>query len=146
MSYCIFCDTELGPDTTEEHILHDCLGGRETASEVLCSHHNNVFGGTIDDAFAFPLLPIRNLMQFKSGKMRLAEMETEYRKRAIPSEFGRIVDDTIALCGVGYGDDLSKEFIGRLADRAARFALGLPYEEALSPDEINNLLAGKPPR
>jgi HNH endonuclease len=393
MTYCIFCETELGSHTAEEHILHDCLGGRETTREVLCSQHNNDFGGTIDDAFASPLLPIRNLMQFKSGsgkpppmlrglqagedrinvsatgeiqlanppikfsdaadansaakitavdpaiikkliphiatrygltveeveeriatggitlverrpdavlfkvgfdspdplrsmvksclvllarhvgndvvkgenfedardfvlhggeefqrthvrldtrdlprtprlreryspffnmiyiksngdgrvighftlynmigwrfvlcerggpthcqfalannpgdpairtraaseladipfdwldadsevthgrmQMRLAEMETEYRKRAMPSEFGRIVDDTIAQCKLRYGDELSNEFIGRLADRAARFAMGLPYEEALSPDEIINLLAGKPPR
>jgi len=393
MTYCIFCDTELSPDTTEEHILHDCVGGRETTSEVICSQHNNNFGGTIDNAFAIPLLPIRNLMQFKSGsgdpppmlrglqdgedrinvsstgevqlanppikfsdapdgnsdamitaadpatikkliphiasryglsvaevekqiasggitlterrpgpvihkigvdgpdplrsmlksclvllarhvgndvvksdnfreardfvlhggeqfqmtrirldtrevlgaqqirerfspffnmiyiksdedgrvlghftvynmlswrfvlcerggpkhcrfalannpgdpairtrdaadlpdipfgwldadsevtheriKTRLAEMEAEYRKRAIPSEFGRLVDDTIALCDLKSGDELTKEFIGRLCDRAARFSLGLPYEETLTPDEISKLLAGKPPR
>jgi hypothetical protein len=393
MPYCIFCDTQLGPDTTEEHILHDCLGGRETTSEVLCSRHNNLFGGTIDDAFAEPLLPIRNLMQFRSGsggpppmlrglqagddlinvlasgeiqlanppikfndaadgnsgakitaaeptvvkkllaniatrlnlsveevekqiktggitlmerrpgpvnfkvgvggpdplrsmlksclvllarnvgndivkgdnfrdarefvlrgdeqfqktyirldtrdlpgalqlrerfspffnmiyirsngdgraighftiynmigwrfvlcehggpqhcrfalannptnpairtrdatelpdipydwldaeseaqydrmRERLTEMQTEYSQRATSSEFGRIVDDTIAKCSLKSGDDLSNEFIGRLTDRAARFVMGLPYEEALSPDELNNLLTGKPPR
>ena len=77
---------------------------------------------------------------------RLTEMEAEYRKRAIPAEFGRIVDDTIARCELRSGDELSNEFIGRLADRAARFTLGIPYEDELSPDEINSLLAGKPPR
>jgi hypothetical protein len=77
---------------------------------------------------------------------RLAEMEAEYRQRSISSEFGRIVDDTISKCSLEFGDDLSTEFIGRLVDRAGRFTLGLPYEEALSPDEINNLLTGKPPR
>jgi hypothetical protein len=394
MSHCIFCDTELGPDTTKEHILHDCLGGREATREVLCSRHNNDFGGTIDDAFAEPLLPIRNLMQFRSGsgkpppmlrglqagndlinvssfgevqlanppiqfndgadgnsgaqittadpalikklltniavrlkipideverqirtggitlmerrpdgpvsfklgfggldslrsmlksclvllarhvgndvvkrecfkdardfvlngdenfqrtnirpdtrdlpsalylrewfspffnaihirsngdgrvighftvynmigwrfvlceqggpqncrfalannpanpairtrdaselpdvpydwldaysevdpdrmQTRLAEMQTEYSRRATSSEFGRIVHDTVAKYGLKSGDDLSKEFFGKLTDRAGRFARGLTYEEALSPDEISKLLTGKPPR
>jgi hypothetical protein len=392
VSYCIFCDSVIGSDTTLEHIMHDCLGGRETTSEVLCSCHNNLFGGTIDNAFAAPLLPIRNLMQFKSGsgkpppmlrglqagedrihvsgtgevqladppikfsdgsdglseariisadpaiikkliphiaarygvsvddvekqmdnvtlverrpdgavnfklgfgsaealrsmlksclvllarhvgndvvrdeqfgaardfvlnggeqfqmarirldtrdlpgtpkiteqfsqffnliyiksngdgrvvghftiynmigwrfvlcerggpkhcrfaiannpgdpavrsrdaselpdisfdwldadsevtpdrmQKRLTEIETAYRNRAIPSEFDRIVDDTIARSGLRPGDDLSKEFIGRLADRSARFKMGLPYEEALSPDEVAKLLTGKQPR
>src|ERR1700730_15187312 len=74
MPYCIFCNTQLGPDTTREHVLHDCLGGRLTTQKVLCSHHNNVFGGTIDDAFAKPLHPIRNLMLFPSGSAGTVSM------------------------------------------------------------------------
>lgn len=392
MVHCIFCDNELRPDTTEEHILHNCLGGRETTAEVICSQHNNGFGGTIDEAFAAPLLPIRNLMQFKSGsgdpppklrglqagedkinicptgkvqlasspikfrdaadgnldatittedpavikkmiahianryglsvaevekqitsitlterrasgpvayklgvggpdplrsmlksclvlfarhvgndvvkgdnfkdargfvlqggeqfqlkrirldtcelpgaqqirdrfssffnliyvksnedgrvlghftfynmlswrfvlcarggpkhcrfalannpgdpairtrdaselpdipfswldadrpithermRKRLEEMEAIYKKRVIASEFDRIVDDTVAQCELTYGDNLSDEFVGRLVQRAGLFAVGLPYEEALSPDAIAKLLSGKPRR
>jgi hypothetical protein len=76
----------------------------------------------------------------------LAEMQTEYSRRATSSEFGRIVHDTVAKYGLKSGDDLSKEFFGKLTDRAGRFARGLTYEEALSPDEISKLLTGKPPR
>jgi hypothetical protein len=64
---CIFCDNELGPDTKPEHILLNALGGRKTTHRVICSKHNNDFGGGIDDALADQVEVLRNHLQLESG-------------------------------------------------------------------------------
>src|ERR1700730_10772144 len=64
---CIFCDGELGPDTKPEHILLNALGGRKTTRRVICSKHNNDFGGGIDDALADQVGVLRNHLQLESG-------------------------------------------------------------------------------
>jgi HNH endonuclease len=64
---CIFCDSELTSDTKPEHILLNALGGRKTTQGVICSKHNNEFGGTIDNALTEEVNILRNLLQFESG-------------------------------------------------------------------------------
>jgi hypothetical protein len=64
---CIFCDQELGPDTKPEHILLNALGGRKTTRRVICSRHNNDFGGSIDDVLTKQVQVLRNLLQLESG-------------------------------------------------------------------------------
>jgi hypothetical protein len=64
---CIFCDAELGPDTKPEHILLNALGGRRTTRRVICSEHNNDFGGGIDNALAEQVEVLRNQLQLASG-------------------------------------------------------------------------------
>jgi hypothetical protein len=67
MPKCIFCENELTPDTTPEHILLNALGGRMTTKKAICSEHNNAFGGTIDKALAAQVEVIRNHLQLQSG-------------------------------------------------------------------------------
>lgn len=67
---CIFCCQELGPDTKPEHILLNALGGRKTTRRVICSRHNNDFGGSIDDALTKQVEVLRNLLQLESGTGR----------------------------------------------------------------------------
>ena len=67
MPKCIFCENELTPDTTPEHVLLNALGGRMTTKEAICSEHNNAFGGTIDRALAAQVEVIRNHLQLQSG-------------------------------------------------------------------------------
>lgn len=64
---CIFCEEILGPHTKPEHILLNALGGRKTTRSVICSKHNNDFGGSIDDALADQVNVVRNLLQLESG-------------------------------------------------------------------------------
>jgi hypothetical protein len=64
---CIFCNAELDDQTKPEHILLSALGGRKTTRTAICSDCNNVFGGSIDKAFADQVEVIRNLLQLKSG-------------------------------------------------------------------------------
>src|ERR1700722_11666968 len=64
---CIFCDNALGKDTKPEHILLSALGGRKTTKRVICSKHNEGFGGTIDDALAQQVSFLRNQLQLESG-------------------------------------------------------------------------------
>lgn len=64
---CIFCGTELGKDTKPEHILLNALGGRKTTQRVICSKHNNDFGGDIDDDLAGQVEVLRNHLQLESG-------------------------------------------------------------------------------
>lgn len=45
----------------------DCLGGRKTTRRVVCSHCNQVFGGTIDNAVADQTKFIRNHLGLQSG-------------------------------------------------------------------------------
>jgi HNH endonuclease len=67
---CIFCDSDLTPDTKPEHILLDALGGRKKTREAICSGCNNTFGGTIDAVLANQVQHLRNLLQFGSGTGR----------------------------------------------------------------------------
>jgi HNH endonuclease len=67
MPKCIFCENELTPDTTPEHVLLSALGGRMTTKKAICSEHNNAFGGTIDRALAAQVEAIRNHLQLQSG-------------------------------------------------------------------------------
>jgi hypothetical protein len=67
MPKCIFCDNELTTDTKPEHILLSALGGRMTTRNAICSEHNNLFGGSIDQALAAQVEVIRNLLQLQSG-------------------------------------------------------------------------------
>jgi hypothetical protein len=64
---CIFCGAQLGPDTKPEHILLNALGGRKTTRRVICSKHNNDFGGGIDDDLAGQVEVLRNHLQLESG-------------------------------------------------------------------------------
>lgn len=64
---CIFCDSELTPDTKPEHILLSALGGRKTTRRVVCSKQNNAFGGTFDDVLSKQVGVLRNLLQLESG-------------------------------------------------------------------------------
>ena len=64
---CIFCGSEVGPDTKPEHILLNALGGRKTTKRVICSKHNNDFGGDIDDDLAGQVEVLRNHLQLESG-------------------------------------------------------------------------------
>ncbi|TAK48139.1 MAG: hypothetical protein EPO23_08650 [Xanthobacteraceae bacterium] len=68
---CIFCEAELGPDTKPEHIMLNALGGRRTTKRVICSKHNNDFGGGIDNALAKQIEVLRNLLQLESGTGKL---------------------------------------------------------------------------
>jgi hypothetical protein len=68
---CIFCGAELGPDTKPEHILLNALGGRKTTKRVICSQHNNDFGGDIDDDLAGEVEVLRNHLQLESGTGKL---------------------------------------------------------------------------
>lgn len=72
MSFCIFCDAELGENTKPEHILLNALGGRMTTKWVICSDCNNLFGGGIDKALTDQVTPFRNLLQLESGSGRTA--------------------------------------------------------------------------
>jgi hypothetical protein len=67
-------------------------------------------------------------------------------QRANASEIDRVFEDVMAKHRIRNGNYLSKESIGELADRIARYALGIEHRETLTPDEIQNLLTGKPPR
>jgi hypothetical protein len=64
---CIFCAAELGPHTKPEHILLNALGGRKKTQRVICSKHNNDFGGHIDDALTTQVEVLRNHLQLESG-------------------------------------------------------------------------------
>jgi HNH endonuclease len=64
---CIFCAAELGPHTKPEHILLNALGGRKKTQRVICSKHNNDFGGDIDDALTTQVEVLRNHLQLESG-------------------------------------------------------------------------------
>jgi hypothetical protein len=67
MAVCLFCDSRLDETTKPEHILLNALGGRRRTRDAICSACNNKFGGTIDDALASQVIPIRNLLRLKSG-------------------------------------------------------------------------------
>ncbi|MDI1328150.1 MAG: HNH endonuclease [Brevundimonas sp.] len=67
MNLCIFCDTELTPETKPEHILLNALGGRKTTRRAICSSHNNKFGATIDKAITDQVAAFRNLLKLDSG-------------------------------------------------------------------------------
>lgn len=67
MPLCLFCDTTLDDTTKPEHVLLNALGGAKTTKRAICSGCNNRFGGTIDKTFAEQVVPIRNLLQLKSG-------------------------------------------------------------------------------
>ncbi len=64
---CIFCDTELGPDTKPEHILLNALGGRRTSRSLACDHHNGEFGSSIDKTLTDQVSIVRNMLQLESG-------------------------------------------------------------------------------
>jgi hypothetical protein len=64
---CIFGDGYLGPSTRPEHVLLNSLGGRWTTKSVICSYHNNIFGGNIDNEVANQVKIVRNLLQLESG-------------------------------------------------------------------------------
>ncbi|MGO9744485.1 MAG: HNH endonuclease [Roseiarcus sp.] len=67
MPLCLFCETALDDTTEPEHVLLNALGGRKTTKWAICSGCNNTFGGSIDKIFAEQIVPIRNLLQLKSG-------------------------------------------------------------------------------
>lgn len=52
---------------TEEHILLDALGGRWTCRWIIDRSVNSRFGETIDAALANALLPIRTILDLRSG-------------------------------------------------------------------------------
>ena len=85
-------------------------------------------------------------IRFERMRERLIEMEGVYHQRANASEIDRVFEDVMAKHRIRNGNYLSKESIGELADRIARYALGIEHRETLTPDEIQNLLTGKPPR
>ena len=64
---CLFCSAPIGRDTSPEHILLNALGGRATTRRVNCTPCNNLFGSTIDKAFASQIEPLRTLLNLKSG-------------------------------------------------------------------------------
>lgn len=70
MSQCIFCTNELTETTTPEHVLLNALGGRMTTRDAICSNHNNVFGGTFDEALAAQVEVIRNYLQLRSASKK----------------------------------------------------------------------------
>ncbi len=67
MVFCLFCNAALDDTSKPEHILLNSLGGRKTTKLAICSVCNNTFGGTIDGALASQVMPVRNLLQLKSG-------------------------------------------------------------------------------
>jgi hypothetical protein len=80
---CIFCDEDLNDETRPEHVLQAALGGRLETRDVICTKHNEQFGGTIDRVFAEEVATIRNLLQLESGtgksppKLRNVETDKE---------------------------------------------------------------------
>lgn len=63
---CTFCDRPL--DDSLEHILLSAIGGRKCSRRVICGHHNNEFGGTIDDVLARQLAIFCNLLAIETGR------------------------------------------------------------------------------
>jgi len=57
----------LTDDTKPEHILLNALGGRKTSRRLICSSHNEAFGGSIDKAMAEQVAVLRNMLQLDSG-------------------------------------------------------------------------------
>jgi len=64
---CIFCKNELKGNTKPEHILLAALGGRKATRRVVCSEHNEAFGGTSDKELGEQVAVLRNLLQLDSG-------------------------------------------------------------------------------
>jgi hypothetical protein len=64
---CLFCESVLTDDTKPEHILLNALGGRKTSRRLICSSHNEAFGGSIDKAMAEQVAVLRNMLQLDSG-------------------------------------------------------------------------------
>jgi hypothetical protein len=64
---CLFCESELTDDTKPEHILLNALGGRKTSRRLICSSHNQAFGGSVDKAMAEQVAVLRNMLQLDSG-------------------------------------------------------------------------------
>jgi len=54
-------------EETEEHILLDAIGGRWTCRWIIDRSVNSRFGETIDAALANALLPIRTILDLRSG-------------------------------------------------------------------------------
>lgn len=72
MTRCLFCQAVLDGITKPEHVLLKALGGRMTTKKAICSAHNNIFGGTIDDELTSQVMALRNLLQLESGTGRAA--------------------------------------------------------------------------
>lgn len=68
MKICILCKSQFDPHNTKpEHILLDCLGGKKTTTQVICSSCNEKSGTTIDNSIGEAVKEIRNLLNLRSG-------------------------------------------------------------------------------
>jgi hypothetical protein len=64
---CLFCESELTEDTKPEHILLNALGGCKASRRLICSSHNQAFGGSVDKVMAEQVAVLRNMLQLDSG-------------------------------------------------------------------------------
>lgn len=67
MSKCLLCDAELTSSTKPEHVLLNCLGGRKTTTQAICSTCNEQLGSSIDDALCESVAEIRNYLNLQKG-------------------------------------------------------------------------------
>ena len=68
---CIFCENEL--DSSDEHIILNCLNGRLHSKEIICSECNNFFGSQLDNVAKKFFNTILLVFEFKNASGEMAE-------------------------------------------------------------------------
>jgi HNH endonuclease len=81
------------------------------------------------------------------GRDRLIELQKVYFDIFKSKEVSRLSDSVFSEYGLGQNDVIPEairdEALGRLFDRAARYFVGIPYEEAVPEDVLRKALARK---
>ena len=79
---------------------------------------------------------------------RLVEVQKTYFDIFKPKEIGRLSDSVFSKFGLDQNDvipeAIREEALAQLFDRAARYIVGIPYEEAVPEDVLRNALKAKP--
>ncbi|MCK2053802.1 HNH endonuclease [Methylobacterium sp. 37f] len=87
---------------------------------------------------------------FKAQRERVSEVMRTYVDRSQPKEIHRIVDAVFEKHGVGQDDPIPEELRSRIfseiSARVAAHALSLPFEEAITQEQLQSVLGNRLPK
>lgn len=92
--------------------------------------------------FEWLVAPVHALDQ---ARERVSSLVRHYFETARPREIGRICDSVFSRHGLEENEavplHLHDQILAELTDRLAMFTVGLPYEQAISPDQLRRIFA-----
>lgn len=84
-THCIFCNEKL--NGSREHIIPDCINGRITSNQIICSSCNKLFSQNIDKEIRIQLNPILFMMGFKNSN-QVQFISNDNKKYLLNRKFG----------------------------------------------------------